>query len=81
MGGWHEVISVTEPHGRLIDADEFACDFNEDIENDQLALDVMDFIGKERERMQFDKDCKQNCIWYLSEAPTIIPAEPSKEET
>lgn len=63
------------PHGRLIDADALAHDLEFDIENDQRALDQMDFVGKERALIQFDKDCKQNCMWYLSEASTIIPAE------
>ncbi len=73
----HYLIEVPEPHGRLIDADALAEDLDFDVENDQRALDQMDFVGKERERIQFDKDCKQNCMWYLSEAPTVIPA--SKE--
>jgi len=67
-------IEVPEPHGRLIDADALAEDLNYDVENDQRALDQMDFVGKEREHIQFDKDCKQNCMWYLSEALTVIPA-------
>lgn len=77
---WCSLIEVPEPHGKLIDADALAKDLNFDVENDQRALDQMDFVGKEREHVQFDKDCKQNCMRYLSEAPTIIPAS-EKEET
>lgn len=63
------------PHGRLIDADELAEDLDFDVENDLRALDSLDIVGKEREHIQFDKDCKQNCIYYLSNCPTIVPAE------
>lgn len=73
-----KAIEVPAPHGRLIDADDMAEDLNFDVENDQRALGQMDFAGEERERIQFDKDCKQNCMWYLFEAPTVIPA--SEEE-
>lgn len=72
------LVPVPE-HGRLIDADALAHDLDDDVENDQRALDEMDFVGKERERVQFDKDCKQNCMWYLSEASTIIPADKEGE--
>ena len=64
-------------HGRLGDLDALVHDLDDDIENDQRVLDEMDFVGKERERVQFDKDCKQNCLWYLSSAPTVIPADES----
>ena len=63
------------PHGRLIDADALAEDLDFAVENDQRALDNLDIVGKEREHIQFDKDCKQNCMWYLSNCPTVIPAE------
>ena len=56
---------------RLIDADALAQDLEYDVEQCARALDVMDFVGNEREHMQFEKDCKQNCMWYISEAPTI----------
>lgn len=65
------------PHGRLGDLDALVHDLDDDIENDQRVLDEMDFVGKERERVQFDKDCKQNCLWYLYSAPTVIPADES----
>ena len=65
------------PHGRLGDLDALVHDLDDDIENDQRVLDEMDFVGKEREHVQFDKDCKQNCLWYLSNAPTVIPADES----
>lgn len=71
---------VTIPaHGRLIDADALAEDLEFDVENDQRALDDMDIVGNERTRLQFDKDCKQNCMWYLTESPTVIEAEEGKE--
>ena len=69
------LVEVPTPHGRLIDADAMAEDLNFDVECDQRALDQMDFVGQERENIQFDKDCKQNCMLYLSEAPTVIEAE------
>ena len=69
------LVEVPTPHGRLIDADALVHDLDDDIENDQRVLDEMDFVGKERDRVQFDKDCKHNCLWYLSEAPTIIESE------
>ena len=72
-------VSVLE-HGDLIDRGVLVQDLEYDVEIIQRALDeTMDFIGKERERVEFDKDCKQNCIRYLSNAPTVIPAEPPKE--
>jgi hypothetical protein len=56
---------------RLIDADALAKDLEHDIELDSRALDCTDFVGVERERTLFDKICKQNCVWYLTESPTI----------
>lgn len=67
------------PHGRLIDADELSEDLNFDVENDLRALDDLDIVGKERAHIQFDKDCKQNCMYYLSNCPTVIPAEEVQE--
>ena len=67
------------PHGRLGDLDALVHDLDDDIENDQRVLDEMDFVGKERERVEFDKNCKQNCLRYLSNAPTIIPASEEDE--
>ena len=72
---WCPIIcQLPERHGRLIDADAMAEDLDFDVENDQRALDDMDIVGNERTMLQFDKDCKQNCVWYLSEASTIVPA-------
>lgn len=68
-------VPLPEGHGRLIDADELAEDLQLDVENYQRALDDLNIVGIERERIQFDKDCKQNCMWYLSKCPTIVPAE------
>lgn len=62
------------PHGRLIDADALAKDLDYDVELDSRLLDDMNCVGKEREHTQFDKDCKQNCMWLLTETPTVIPA-------
>lgn len=66
-------------HGRLIDADALAKDLDYDVELDARALDDMYLVGENRRNTQFDKDCKQNCIWYLSEAPTIIEADKEGE--
>ena len=68
-------VTLPEGHGRCIDADKLAEDLQFDVEYDQRALDDLNIIGIERERIQFDKDCKQNCMWYLSNCPTIVPAE------
>ena len=56
---------------RLIDADELAHALDYDAELCAKALDDMAIVGKVREDMQFEKDCKQNCIWYISEQPTV----------
>ena len=62
---------------RLIDADALAHDLEYDVELCARAIDDMNMVGKEREDMQWQKDCKQNCIWYISEQPTVdaIPVE------
>ena len=62
---------------RLINADALAHDLEHDVELCAKALDDMNLAGKEREDMQWQKDCKQNCIWYISEQPTVdaIPIE------
>lgn len=62
-------------HGVLIDRDAMAEDLAYDIEMDEKALDDTDIVGIEREKLQFDKDCKQNCMHYLTEQKPIIPAE------
>lgn len=74
------LIPLPEGHGRLIDADKLAEDLQLDVENDQRALDDLNIVGVNRERIQFEKDCKQNCMWYLSECPTIVPAEGGTDE-
>lgn len=56
---------------RYIDADAFADDLEYDVEQCARALDDMNMVGKERDDMQWEKDCKQNCIWYISEQPTV----------
>lgn len=56
---------------RLIDADALANDLLYDVEMDANALDNTDLVGIERERIQFDKDCKQNCVYYLTETEPI----------
>ena len=58
---------------RLIDADALAHDLEYDVDLCAKALDDMNLVGKERKDMQFQKDCKQNCIWYISEQPTVEP--------
>lgn len=64
---WCPIIcSLPEGHGRLIDADAMAKDLNYDVELDAKALDDMNIIGYARERFQFDKNRKQDCIRYLS---------------
>lgn len=62
---------------RLIDADALADDLLYDAELCSVALDDTDIVGKDRERLQWEKDCKQNCVFYLTESPTIdaIPVE------
>lgn len=62
---------------RLIDAEALADDLEYDVEQCARALDDMNMVGKERDDMQWEKDCKQNCIWYISEQPTVdaIPIE------
>lgn len=67
---------------RPIDADAFADDLEYDVELCARALDDMNMVGKERDDMQFEKDCKQNCIWYISEQPTVdaIPIDFIKSE-
>lgn len=59
---------------RLIDADKLIEDLQYDVELDARALDSTDFFGN-METIQFDKDCKQNCIDLLRNAPTIDPVK------
>lgn len=69
----YKAIAVP-PHGRLIDADALAKDLDYDVELDSRLLDDINCVGNEREHTQFDKDCKQNFMLLLTEAPTIISA-------
>ena len=75
MKGCKIVCQLPEEHGRLIDADSMAKDLNYDVELDAKALDDMSIVGYARERFQFDKNRKQDCIRYLSGQKTIVPAE------
>lgn len=59
---------------RLIDADALIEDLQYDVELDARALDGSNIVG-DREGIQFDKDCKQNCIDLLRNAPTIDPVK------
>lgn len=57
---------------RLIDADALAEDLLYDAELCAIALDSGEITDrKELDRLQFEKDCKQNCVWYLTEAHTV----------
>jgi len=79
---WSPIIcQFPKGHGRLIDADAMAKDLEYDCELDARGLDDMTIVGHEREHLQFDKDCKQNCMWYLTEQETIVPAEAERSET
>lgn len=81
-GTWfteYEAIEFPD-HGDLIDRDKMAEDLAYDIELDERALDDTDIAGIERENLQFDKDYKQNCIYYLMEQEIVIPAERDKDE-
>ena len=63
------------PHGRLIDADAMIEDLKYDVELDAVALDSTEIVGDERRKIQDDKDFKQNCIFWIENAPTIISAK------
>jgi len=56
---------------RLIDAEELIENLLNDVELDEKMLNDTDFVGSSRELVQFDKDCKQNAIEFLRDAPTI----------
>lgn len=57
---------------RLIDADALIEDLKYDVELDTRALDDADLLlGMNRELVQFDKDCKENAIHLLKDAPTV----------
>lgn len=73
-------LAPVPPHGDLIDRDAMAKDLTYDVEMDNKALDDTDIVGIERKRLQFDKGCKQNCMYYLMEREAVIPAERSNDE-
>lgn len=57
---------------RLIDGDALAEELLYDAELCAKALDSHEITDhKELARLQFEKDCKQNCVYYISEAPTV----------
>ena len=55
---------------RYIDADKLIDDLEHDIAIDQDHILYVGIDMREKELIQFDKDCKQNCIDMLSKAPT-----------
>lgn len=55
---------------RYIDADKLIDDLEHDIAIDQDQILYVGIDMREKELIQFDKDCKQNCIDMLSKAPT-----------
>ena len=63
------------PHGRLIDADALADDLLFDVDLCEKAL--FELVGQERKNVQDEKDTKQNCVYWIQNAPTIIEAEGS----
>jgi hypothetical protein len=58
---------------RLINADALIDDLKHDVAADQDSLDYEELTDSNREMIQFDKDCKQNAIDLLQNAPTIEP--------
>lgn len=57
---------------RMIDADALAEELLYDAELCAKALDSREITDhKELTRLQFEKDCKQNCVYYISESPTV----------
>jgi hypothetical protein len=58
---------------RAIDADALIDDLKHDVDADQDSLDYEELTDSNREKIQFDKDCKQNAIDLLQNAPTIEP--------
>lgn len=55
---------------RYIDADKLIDDLEHDIAIDQDHILYVGIDMREKASIQFDKDCKQNCIDMLSKAPT-----------
>ena len=58
---------------RCIDADALIDDLKHDVAMDQDSLDYEELTDLNREKIQFDKDCKQYAIDLLQHAPTIEP--------
>ena len=58
---------------RPINADALIDDLKHDVAADQDSLDYEELTDSNREMIQFDKDCKQNAIDLLQNAPTIEP--------
>lgn len=57
---------------RLIDGDALAEELLYDAELCAKALDSHEITDhKELAKLQFEKDCKQNCVYYISESPTV----------
>ena len=56
---------------RLIDADALIADLKHDIEIDQDCLDHEELTDINRKHIQYDKDCKQNAIDFVTHTPTI----------
>ena len=63
---------------RCIDADALIDDLKHDVAMDQDSLDYEELTDLNREKIQFDKDCKQNAIDLLQHAPTIEPRKKGK---
>lgn len=65
---------------RYIDADKLIDDLEHDIAIDQDHILYVGIDMREKELIQFDKDCKQNCIDMLSKAPAADVRENVKGE-
>ena len=65
---------------RYIDADKLIDDLEHDIAIDQDHILYVGIDMREKELIQFDKDCKQNCIDMLSKEPTADVRENVKGE-
>lgn len=72
------LIEFPDYHGRLIDADALVKDLKYDVELDAKALDDTEFTWRDRDIIQFDKDCKQNAVDLLQKSPTVIEANVHK---
>jgi len=56
---------------RIIDADVLIADLKYDVYIDVDCLLYEELTDENREIIQFDKDCKQNAIDLLDNAPTV----------